>query len=154
VKQGKYMIVTAPDGGIVNDPVLLHVDKQTWWMQLADSDAGLYVLGIATGLGMEVEVSYPHAYPMQVQGPKASATLEKLVGPAIYDLKYYWCDWFQIRDIPVLISRTGYTALPGLEVNVLDPVCGSDLWDAVFVAGKEFGIRPAATSRRRVPRRN
>jgi glycine cleavage system aminomethyltransferase T len=146
VKQGKYMIVTAPDGGIVNDPVLLHVDEQTWWMQLADSDAGLYVLGVATGLGMDVEVSYPHAYPMQVQGPKAPATLEKLVGPTIYDLKYYWCDWFQIRDIPVLISRTGYTALPGFEVNVLDPHRGNDLWDAVFQAGEEFGIRPAAPS--------
>ena len=35
VKQGKYMIVTAPDGGIVNDPVLLHVDENRWWMQLA-----------------------------------------------------------------------------------------------------------------------
>jgi glycine cleavage system aminomethyltransferase T len=144
VKQGKYMLVTAPDGGIVNDPVLLHVDERTWWMQLADSDAGLYVLGLATGLGMDVEVSYPHAYPMQVQGPKAPATLERLVGPAVYDLKYYWCDRFEVRGIPVLISRTGYTALPGFEVNVLDPNRGDELWDAVFDAGAELGIRPAA----------
>jgi len=47
VKQGKYMIVTAPDGGILNDPVLLHVGENRWWMQLADSDAGLYALGAA-----------------------------------------------------------------------------------------------------------
>jgi len=47
VKQGKYMIVTAPDGGIVNDPVLLHVGENRWWMQLADSDAGLYATGVA-----------------------------------------------------------------------------------------------------------
>ena len=45
VGQGKYMLVTAPDGGIVNDPVLLHVEENRWWMQLADSDAGLYALG-------------------------------------------------------------------------------------------------------------
>ena len=50
VGQGKYMLVTAPDGGIVNDPVLLHVEQNKWWMQLADSDAGLYALGVAREL--------------------------------------------------------------------------------------------------------
>jgi glycine cleavage system aminomethyltransferase T len=146
VKQGKYMIVTAPDGGIVNDPVLLHVGERRWWMQLADSDAGLYALGIATASGLDVEVTYPDAYPMQVQGPNAGSTLERLVGPAIYDLRYYWCDWFEIRGIPVLISRTGYTALPGFEVNVLERARGDDLWRAVLEAGEEFGIRVAAPS--------
>jgi aminomethyltransferase len=144
VKQGKYMLVTAPDGGIVNDPVLLHVAENRWWMQLADSDAGLYALGVASSSSLDVEVSYPHAYPMQVQGAKAAQTLEKLVGAAIYDLKYYWCDWFDIKDVPVLISRTGWTAVPGFELNLLDPTRGDDLWNAVFEAGEEFGIRPVA----------
>lgn len=144
VKQGKYMIVTAPDGGIVNDPVLLHVGKDTWWMQLADSDAGLYALGVASQAGMDVEVSFPQVYPIQVQGAKAARTLEKLVGAAIYDLRYYWCDEFTIKDVPVLISRTGWTAVQGFEVNLLDPGRGDDLWNAVFEAGEEFGIRPAA----------
>ena len=146
VMQGKYMIVTAPDGGIVNDPVLLHVGEDRWWMQLADSDAGLYALGIATASGMDVEVSYPEAYPMQVQGPRSVATLAKLVGEAIFDLKYYWCGWFEIDGIPVLISRTGYTAVPGFEVNILDPSRGTELWDAILAAGEEFGIKPAIPS--------
>jgi aminomethyltransferase len=144
VMQGKYMIVTAPDGGVVNDPVLLHVGENRWWMQLADSDAGLYALGVASQSSLHVEVSYPHAYPMQVQGAKAARTIEKLVGPAIYDLKYYWCDWFEIGDIPVLISRTGWTAVQGFEINLLDPGRGDDLWDAVFAAGEEHGIRAVA----------
>ena len=146
VMQGKYMLVTAPDGGIVNDPVLLHVGEDRWWMQLADSDAGLYALGVATTSGMDVEVSYPDAYPMQVQGPKSVATLAKLVGERIFDLKYYWCDWFEIAGIPVLISRTGYTAVPGFEVNILEPARGTELWDGVLAAGEEFGIRPAIPS--------
>jgi aminomethyltransferase len=144
VKQGKYMIVTAPDGGIVNDPVLLHVGERRWWMQLADSDAGLYALGVASQSPLDVEITYPHAYPMQVQGAKAASTLERLVGEAIYDLKYYWCDWFEIGDIPVLISRTGWTAVQGFEINLLDPGRGDDLWDAVFEAGEGLGIRPVA----------
>jgi aminomethyltransferase len=144
VKQGKYMLVTAPDGSIVNDPVLLHVDENRWWMQLADSDAGLYALGVATGLGLDVEVTFPDVHPMQVQGPLSAKTLEKLVGPAIYDIRYYWIEEFEIRGIPVVISRTGWTAVPGFEVNLLDSSRGSELWNAVAEAGAEFGIRPIA----------
>jgi aminomethyltransferase len=144
VKQGKYMLVTAPDGGIVNDPVLLHVDENVWWMQLADSDAGLYALGVATAGGYDVEVTLPDVHPMQVQGPLSAKTLEKLVGPAIYDIKYYWVDRFEIGDIPVVISRTGWTAVPGFEINLLDGTRGDDLWNAVLAAGEEFGISPVA----------
>jgi len=146
VGQGKYMLVTAADGGIVNDPVLLHVAENRWWMQLADSDAGLYALGVATALGFDVEVKDANAWPMQVQGPKAGETLERLVGPGVYDLKYYWCGWFQAGDIPVVISRTGFTALPGFEVNVLDHAQGDALWNAVLEAGEPFGVRVAAPS--------
>src|SRR4029453_14389521 len=49
-----------------------------------------------------------------------------------------------VGDIPVLISRTGWTAVQGFEINLLDPGRGDDLWDAVFAAGEEFGIRPVA----------
>ena len=149
VKQGKYMLVTAPDGGIVNDPVLLHVADRKWWMQLADSDAGLYALGIATAAGLDVDVTYPDVHPMQVQGPQSARTLEKLVGPAIYDLKYYWLDEFEIRGIPVVISRTGWTAVPGFEVNLLDGSRGDELWTAVAEAGEEFGIKPIGPSEAR-----
>ena len=144
VGQGKYMIVTAPDGGIVNDPVLLHVEENRWWMQLADSDAGLYALGVLAASGLNASVSLPDVHPMQVQGPLAAKTLEKLVGGAIYDIKYYWCERFDIGGIPVVISRTGWTAIPGFEVNLLDYPKGDALWDAIAGAGEEFGIKPIA----------
>ncbi len=149
VKQGKYMLVTAPDGGIVNDPVLLHPEPNVWWMQLADSDAGLYALGVAAQSDLDVEVSFPDVHPVQVQGPLSAKALEKLVGPGIYDLKYYWCDRFDARGIPVVISRTGWTAIPGFEVNLLDGAGGDDLWNAILEAGDEFGIRPTAPSEAR-----
>jgi len=129
VKQGKYMLVIAPDGGIVNDPVLLHVDQNVWWMQLADSDAGLYTLGVLSQSGLDAEVSYPDVHPVQVQGPLSARALEKLVGEAIYDIKYYWCERFTIGDIPVLISRTGWSAVPGFEVNLLDGSRGGQAGD-------------------------
>jgi glycine cleavage system aminomethyltransferase T len=144
VKQGKYMLVTGPDGSIVNDPVLLHVAEDRWWMQLADSDAGLYALGVAASSGLDAQVTTPDVHPMQVQGPMAAKTLEKLVGPSIYDIKYYWIEDFEIDGIPVVISRTGWTAIPGFEVNLLDGSRGTDLWNAVAEAGEEFDIRPIA----------
>ena len=144
VKQGKYMLVTGPDGSIVNDPVLLHVAQDRWWMQLADSDAGLYALGVAVASGLDARVTLPDVHPMQVQGPMSAKTLEKLVGPSIYDIKYYWIEEFQINGIPVVISRTGWTAIPGFEVNLLDFSRGDELWDAIAAAGEEFDIRPIA----------
>jgi aminomethyltransferase len=149
VKQAKYMIVTAPDGGIVCDPVLLHVDRDTWWMQLADSDAGLYAMGVLSQTGLDAEVSYPDVHPVQVQGPRSGETLAKLVGTEVLDLRYYWCDSFQIGDIPVLISRTGWSAVPGFEVNLLDGSRGDELWEAIMSAGEEFDIRPIAPSEAR-----
>jgi aminomethyltransferase len=144
VKQGKYMLVTGPDGSIVNDPVLLHVAENRWWMQLADSDAGLYALGVGASSGLDAQVSTPDVHPMQVQGPMAAKTLEKLVGKAIYDIKYYWIEEFDIDGIPVVISRTGWTAIPGFEVNVLEHAKGDELWEKVAAAGEEFDIRPIA----------
>jgi aminomethyltransferase len=112
-------------------------------MQLADSDAGLYALGVAAGR-FDAEVTLPDVHPMQVQGPLAAKTLEKLVGPEIYDIKYYWIGEFEINGIPVVISRTGWTAIPGFEINLLDGRYGTSLWDAVAAAGEEFDIRPIA----------
>lgn len=144
IGQGKYMIVTAPDGGIVNDPVLLHVAKDQWWLQLADSDAHLYLMGVLVNSGLDAHVSLPDVHPVQVQGPKAIHTLRRLVGDDVLDLKYYWCAPFTVGDIPVVISRTGWTALPGFEINLLDSTRGTDLWDAIMAAGEEFDIRPIA----------
>ena len=149
VGQGKYMLVVAPDGGIVNDPVLLHVAENTWWMQLADADAGLYALGVLSQTELDAEIAYPDVHPVQVQGPLSAATLARLAGDGIYDLRYYWCGRFTVDDIPVLISRTGWSAVPGFEVNLLDGRRGTELWDAIMAAGEEHGIRPIAPNEAR-----
>ena len=143
------MLVTAPHGGIVNDPVLVHPEENVWWMQLADSDAGLYALGALSQLDLDAEVSYPDVHPCQVQGPLSGRTLAKLVGERIFDLKYYWCDNFEIDGVPVVITRTGWSAVPGFEVNLLDGSCGDQVWDAIMAAGEEFAIRPIAPNEAR-----
>ncbi|HJP89262.1 MAG TPA: glycine cleavage T C-terminal barrel domain-containing protein [Candidatus Limnocylindrales bacterium] len=144
VGQGKYVLITADDGGIVNDPVLLRVEENRWWLALADSDAGLYARGVAVNSGLDVTVREPEVYPIQVQGPKSRDVLRKLFGPAIDEVKYYWTLTTEVDGIPVVISRTGWTGEVGYEIYLRDPARGGDLWDRVFEAGKEFDIRPVA----------
>ncbi len=146
VKQGKYMLVTAPDGGIVNDPVLLRVEENRWWLALADSDAGLYAMGVAANAGMDVTVGHPEVYPVQVQGPKAKDTMRDLFGDWILDMKYYWCDETDLDGIPVVISRTGWTAVVGYEIYLRDPSRGDDLWERILDAGNPYDIRVTPSS--------
>src|SRR3970282_3034895 len=79
VGQGKYVVITAEDGGIINDPVLLRLGETPFWLALADSDVLLWAKGVAVNSGLEVNVSEPDVSPMQVQGPKA-----KQVGQALF----------------------------------------------------------------------
>src|SRR5205085_1881077 len=75
VGQCKYVFVTAPDGGIINDPVLLRVEEDRFWLSLADSDVGLWVSGLAHAGGWDVQVREIDVAPVQVQGPKAKAVV-------------------------------------------------------------------------------
>ena len=146
VKQGKYMLVTAPDGGIVNDPVLLRIEEDRWWLALADSDAGLYAMGVAVNSGMDVHVAHPEVYPVQVQGPKAKDVMRDLFGDHILEMKYYWCDEAELDGIPVVISRTGWTAVVGYEIYLREPERGDDLWERILDAGEPYGIRVTPSS--------
>ena len=149
IGQCKYMPVLTDDGGIVNDPVLLRLEENKWWMALADSDAGLYATGVSINSGMDVKISYPEVYPIQVQGPRAQDTMRSLFGDWITEMKYYWCTESERDGIPVVISRTGWTALVGYEIYLRDPGRGDDLWEKVMAAGEPYEIRPIAPSEAR-----
>src|SRR5262245_5970371 len=69
IGQGKYVVITAPDGGIINDPVLLRLGKNHFWLALADSDVRLWAQGVAVGAGLNVEIREPDVSPLQIQGP-------------------------------------------------------------------------------------
>jgi len=149
IGQGKYVVITAEDGGIVNDPVLLRIEANRWWLALADSDAGLWARGVAINSGLDVKVREPEVYPVQVQGPKSKAVMGTLFGDAIRDLRYYWTLATELDGIPVVISRTGWTGEVGYEIYLRDPSRGGDLWDRIMEAGRPYDIRPIAPSEAR-----
>jgi glycine cleavage system aminomethyltransferase T len=144
VGQGKYVLITADDGGIVNDPVLLRVEENRWWLALADSDAGLWARGVAVHSGLDVTVREPDVHPVQVQGPKSKDVIRTLFGDAVADLKYYWSAEAEVDGIPVVISRTGWTGEVGYEIYLRDGSRGGDLWDRIMEAGRPHDIRPIA----------
>ena len=144
VGQGKYVLITAEDGGIVNDPVLLRVDADRWWLALADSDAGLWARGVAINSGYDVKVREPEVYPVQVQGPKSKDVMRTLFGDEVLGIRYYWTMQTELDGIPVVISRTGWTGEVGYEIYLRDPARGGELWDRIMDAGRPHDIRPIA----------
>ncbi len=149
VWQCKYVLLTAADGGIVNDPVLLRLGENHFWLALADSDALLYVAGVAAGRGMDVTIREADVAPMQIQGPRSKDVIGALFGDAVRDLRYYWCAESEVDGIPVVVSRTGWTGEVGYEIYLRDTSRGDDLWEAVRQAGEPFGIRAIAPSEAR-----
>ncbi|MEX2102274.1 MAG: glycine cleavage T C-terminal barrel domain-containing protein [Actinomycetota bacterium] len=149
VGQGKYVLICAPDGGIVNDPILLRLGENHFWLSLADSDALLYALGVAAFANMDVQIREPDVSPLQLQGPKSKQVIQKLFGDDVMNLKYYWCAQTELDGIPLVISRTGWTGEVGYELYLRDSARGGELWDKVMAAGEEFDIRAIAPSDQR-----
>jgi glycine cleavage system aminomethyltransferase T len=149
VGQCKYVLLTAADGGIVNDPVLLRLAEDRFWLALADSDALLYAAGVAAGRGMDVSIREADVAPMQVQGPRSKDVIGELFGQRVRDLSYYWCTEAAVDGIPVVVSRTGWTGEVGYEIYLQDTARGDDLWIRVEEAGRPFGIRAIAPSEAR-----
>ena len=149
VGQGKYVLITAEDGGIINDPVLSRVAEDRWWLALADSDAGLWARGVAINSGLDVQVREPEIYPVQVQGPKSKQVMAALFGDSILELRYYWLREAQVDGIPVVVCRTGWTAEVGYEIYLCEPSAGEALWNRILEAGEPHQIRPISPSQAR-----
>ncbi len=149
VGQCKYAPIIAPDGGIVNDPILLRLGPDHFWLSLADSDALLYAKGVQAFAGLDVELREPDVSPLQVQGPRSKDVIRDLFGQGVMDLRYYWCTESELDGIPVVVSRTGWTGEVGYEIYLRDGTRALDLWDRVMEAGVPHEIRAIAPSDQR-----
>ena len=143
VGQCKYVFITAPDGGIINDPILLRVEENRFWLSLADSDVGLWAMGLAHAGGWNVRIREADVAPLQIQGPKAKQVMADLFGAEILDVPYYRMRDFTVDDMDVVVSRTGYSGEIGYEIYLYNASRDAErLWDAVWQAGEPHGIRP------------
>jgi aminomethyltransferase len=144
VGQCMYMILTNQDGGIVNDAVLLRVREDQYWLSPGDGDVLMWASGAAVNSGMDVRVFEPDVSPLQLQGPKSPYVARDLFGDWVLEMKYYWLQETLLDDIPLVISRTGWSGELGYEVYLQDSRYGEQLWERIMEAGKPYGIMPAA----------
>tara|TARA_B100001778_G_scaffold294084_1_gene265530 strand:- start:1416 stop:2564 length:1149 start_codon:yes stop_codon:yes gene_type:complete len=146
VGQCKYVLITNHEGGILNDPVLLRLAENHFWLSLADSDILLWAQGVAINSGLKVKIIEPDASPLQLQGPKSGEIMVELFGDHIRDLKYYWLRELELDGIPLVVSRTGWSSELGYEIYLRDGSRGVDLWEKIMTAGKPFNLKPGHTS--------
>ena len=146
VGQCKYVLITNEAGGILNDPVLLRLEENRFWLSLADSDVLMWAQGVATHADLDVEIRQPDVSPLQLQGPKSGDIMAALFGESIRDLKYYWLDHFELDGIPLVISRTGWSSELGYELYLLDGSQGVALWEKLMAVGGPMGLKPGHTS--------
>ena len=146
VGQCKYVILTNQFGGVLNDPVLLKVEDDCYWFSLADSDILFWAQGLNVNKEYDVEIIEPDVSPLQLQGPKSKDIMVKIFGNKILELKYYWFKHFQLGNIKLLISRTGWSSEFGYEIFLLNSSEGDELYETLMNEGKDLGLHPGHTS--------
>ena len=144
VGQGKYVPLCNHKGTIINDPILLKLADDLFWLSIADSDIWFWAGAIAAERGLDVEVSDPDVHPMALQGPKAEDVVVHVLGDWVRGLKYFWFCETEVQGIPVAIQRSGWSKQGGFEIYLKDSRRGTELWNIFKEAGQPWGIGPGA----------
>ncbi|MDC0043662.1 dimethylsulfoniopropionate demethylase [Candidatus Pelagibacter sp.] len=137
-----YCPIIDDAGGIINDPVVLKLNEEKWWISIADSDVILFAKGLAIGKNFDVEIVEPNVDIMAVQGPKSFKLMEKIFGEKITKLKFFGFDYFDFQGTKHLIAQSGWSKQGGYEIYVENTKSGLELYDQLFETGKEFNIKP------------
>ncbi len=142
IGQGKYVPMCDHRGILINDPILLKLADDRYWLSIADSNIWFWARAIAAERGLDVKVSEPDVSPLAVQGPMAENVVASIFGDWIRDLKYFWFRETEINGIPVAVARSGWSKQGGFEIYLMDGTKGTLLWNLVREAGKPWDIGP------------
>lgn len=146
VGQAKYVLVCDENGGLLNDPVLLKLAEDHFWLSLADYDVLLWAKAVALCHDLDVSVREPDVSPLQVQGPKAKHLMTDLFGDWVNEIKFYHFKETVFEGIPLVVSRTGWSGEVGFELFLRDSQYGDALWERLMAAGKPYNVAPCAPS--------
>ena len=145
-----YIPIVDQDGKLLNDPVALKVDADTYWVSVASSDIILYAKGLVTGYGLDVAVTEPDINPLAIQGPKSEELMRRVFGEAVRDIKFFRFKWLEFQGVPLVVAQSGFSGRGGYEIytpgpaykNGAYPNLATDLWDALFNAGEDLDVGP------------
>jgi len=137
-----YCPIIDDAGNLVNDPVVLKLAEDKWWISIADSDVIFFAKGLASGYKLNVKIIEPVVDIIAIQGPKSFSLMAKIFGKPITELKFFGFDYFDFEGTKHLIARSGWSKQGGYEVYVQNTKSGQKLYDHVFEVGKEFNVKP------------
>lgn len=146
----QYSCFTNDRGGIIDDLLVYKYEEQKYLMVVnaANLDKDWQWCLAHRIDGAELENASDNMAQLAVQGPKALATLQKLTDIDLTSIPYYTFKVGEMAGVSqVIISNTGYTGAGGFELYFY-PQYADQIWDAVFKAGEEFGIKPAGLGAR------
>jgi len=144
IGQARYVPLCDHDGWVINDPVLMKLAEDRYWLSVADSDIHLWAAAIAREKGWDITVSEPDVSPLAIQGPKAVDVAEALFGERVRAFKHFAFEETELDGIPLVLSRSGWSKQGGFELYLRDSSRGNALWDRVKSAGAALGIGPGA----------
>jgi dimethylsulfoniopropionate demethylase len=137
-----YCPIIDDTGNLVNDPVVLKIAEDKWWISIADSDVIFFAKGLASGNKFEVNIFEPNVDIIAVQGPKSFDLMKKIFGEPIKELKFFSFSYFTFKGVKHLIARSGWSKQGGFEIYVQNTKSGLDLYDHLFKIGKDFNVKP------------
>lgn len=144
IGKAQYTCFVNENGGIVDDFILYFYESEKYLMVVnaANIDKDWEWCQKWNSEGAILENASGNMAQLAVQGPKALETLQKLTKIDISTIPSYEFVTTQFADVEnVIVSNTGYTGAGGFELYFY-PKEGLKIWDAIFEAGEEFGIKP------------
>ena len=136
-----YCPIIDENGNLVNDPVILKLAEDRWWVSIADSDVIFFAKGLASGNNFKVKIFEPSVDILAVQGPKSFDLMEKIFGKEIKELKFFGFNYYVFKGVKHLIARSGWSKQGGFEIYVENTKSGLELYDQLFELGKEFNVK-------------
>lgn len=166
VGKSKYVILCDKNGGVLNDPVLLRIAEDEWWISLADSDIAMYCNGVNHDDRFDVEIVELDVAPVQIQGPKSHLLMDDLIpqgsspqpghptrpegGIKMSEMKYYDCLPAKFNGCDVFVTTSGFSAEKGYEIYLRDATVNAEkMWNYILDKGVKHHLKVIAPGHHR-----
>lgn len=139
-----YAPLIDDQAGMLNDPIILVLAEDHYWLSIADSDVLLWAKGLAVGLSLEVQIDEPDVSPLAVQGPKSDDLVSRVFGDIVRTIGFFRFMKLDFQGRALVVARSGYSKQGGFEIYLDDSSLGLSLWDALWEAGADLNVWPGS----------
>ncbi len=135
-----YIPIVDETGGMLNDPVLVKLAEDRWWISIADSDLLYWIKGLTYGYRLDVLVDEPDVSPLAVQGPRAEDLMAAVFGNQVRQIRFFRFKHLNFQGRDLVVARSGYSKQCGFEIYVEGEDMGMPLWNAIMEAGESMDV--------------